>query len=276
MPNLQLSFHTTFALKKDDLIKILNVASKPEGLGQDQSILMTETGFGNKKVAPMKSWAQRCGLLAGNFLSDVGKVVWEKDRYLESTNTEWLMHFFLSFGDKGIQPIPLNPDEWGGWPYFVYSFLPLRRRFTLDDLVYFSRQVFTEERQDRLVDNFRIVLRAYTEKKALAQCGFLEMIEEGVYQSGLAAPPPIYLFAYFLARLWERDFPGMDSVVTERLVKHPMGITPALGLSEEQTQEQLNRLQGCGIIDQRRTVPPFQIVRNWSQPHDLLGRAFAD
>jgi len=32
MPKLQLSFHTTFALKKEDLLKIIQAASEEKGL----------------------------------------------------------------------------------------------------------------------------------------------------------------------------------------------------------------------------------------------------
>lgn len=274
MPKLQLSFHTTFALKKDDIERILQVAQDENGLNSPNSELISRTGLGNKKIGPMKSWTYRGGLINEYCLSSVGKIVWTHDRFLESPITDWLLHFFLSFGEYGLKSPPGDPAEWGGWTYFVYSFLPEHPIFSLDELVYYSSQVFVDERQDRLNDNFWIVLRAYTEKKSLANCGFLQKVDTDRYQVGLASPPPPYLTAFFLAKLWERDFSDTDSVVTEKLVNHPMGLTKLLGLTSELIQIELNKLQAYGIIEQRRTVPPFQVVRRWGDALELLRKAY--
>ena len=75
MPKLQLSFHTTFALKKEDVIKILQTASENMGLQGSLEELMARTGLGNRKVTPMRSWASRAGLINGHFLSPEGKIV---------------------------------------------------------------------------------------------------------------------------------------------------------------------------------------------------------
>lgn len=102
MPKLQLSFHTTFALKKDDVLKILTAANEAQGLDSSLDNLMERTGLGNKKVGPMKSWAIRSGLVRNNHLTPEGKIILAKDPYLQSPITDWYMHFYLSFGDNGL------------------------------------------------------------------------------------------------------------------------------------------------------------------------------
>ncbi len=282
MPRLQLSFSGTFALKKEDLLKILRAAAEEQGLSSSTEELSKEesdkelserTGLGVPKLR-MRGWASRSGLVAGNFLTPEGKLVLAKDPpYLESPITNWLMHFYLSLGNKGLQTPPATPADWGGWTYFVYTFLPNYRAFTSNDLVHTSALVFEQETTKSLTKNFMFVLRAYTEEQALANCKFL-IQEDGQYVAGQADLPNPYLVGYFLAKLWERDFHSATSVLTESVLNHPMGLAPVLGISAAAVQEQLNALESHGIIEQRRAVPPFQIIPRWDSPLTLLEKAY--
>lgn len=273
MPRLQLSFHTTFALKKEDLIKILKAASEEKGLKDTIEGLMERTGLGNMKVRPMKSWASRAGLLSGDRLSPEAKIVLEKDPYLESTITDWLMHFYLSFGSHGLENPPNTPADWGGWSYFVYTFLQEHSSFTSEDLLHYSSLIFDQETPKSLTKNFKFVLRAYTEPQALASCKFLSFAENRYFAGDSRLPSP-YLVGYFLAKLWERDFNSEGSVLTESILKQKMGLAPVLGLQTEALQEQLNALEAYGIIEQRRAVPPFQVIPRWDDPLALLEKAY--
>lgn len=273
MPELQLSAHTKFALKKEDLLKVLQAAAEEKGLADTLEGLMARTSLGNVKVGPMRNWAIRTGLVSGNYLSPEGKIVIEKDVYLESNITEWLMHFYLSFGDKGLQSPPDDPAEWGGWSYFVYTFLPQHSTFTSNDLLHHSALVFDQQNPKNLIKKFKVVLRAYTESQALASCKFLTL-EKDQYLAGYTRLPNPYLVGYFLAKLWERDFKGEGAVLTESIVNHKMGLAPALGVQAEVLQEQLNALEAYGIIEQRRAVPPFQVIPRWDEPLALLYKAY--
>lgn len=281
MPKLQLSFSGTFALKKEDLCKILRVASEEQGLVDSSKGLNKEesdkelsrrTGLGIPKLR-MKGWATRSGLINGNFLSSEGKIVLAKDPYLESPVTNWLMHFYLSFGDKGLQSPPETPAEWGGWTYFVYTFLPQYRVFSANDLVHTSALVFEQEVPKKLAENFKFVLRAYTEEQALSNCKFLTQ-EGDQFVAGHPRLPHPYLIGYFLAKLWQRDFQDEKSILTESILNHPMGLAPVLGISADSLQEQLNLLETYNIIEQRRAVPPFQIIARWDAPLTLLEKAY--
>lgn len=273
MPKLLLSFHSTFALKKEDLIKIIQAASEEKGLKDSLENLMQRTGLGNRKVTPMISWGTRAGLISNKGLSPEGKIIWERDNTLESSITDWLMHFYLSFGDRGLQSPPNDPSEWGGWSYFVYTFLPQHQTFTSEDLHNYSALTFDQENPKSLLKNFKILLRAYTESHALASCKFLT-VEENKYVAGYPSLPNTYLVGYFLSKLWERDFKDEGSILTESILNQTMGLAPVLGVKVEALQEQLNALEAYGIIEQRRTVPPFQIIPRWDNPLALLEKAY--
>lgn len=279
MPKLQLSFHTTFALKKEELGKILHAATEAQGLKDSREGLMARTGLGNKKVIPVKSWAERSGLIHDNFLSPEGKIVWQRDNDLENQLTNWLMHFYLSFGDRGLQPPPANPAEWGGWSYLIYSFLPQFGAFTLEELIHHFAGVFTDKALKDLTKDLKIMLRSYValppkyQSPPLQSCKLLTL-ESGRLVAHHPQLPNPYLVGYFLAKLWERDFPNQGLVLTSELLDHQWGLAPALGLNQSGLEEQLNLLETYGIIEQRRAVPPFQIIPRWPDPLTLLEKAY--
>ncbi len=275
MPKLQLSFHTTFALKKEDLLKILQATAEEKGLDDTLEGLINRTGLGNRKVGPMKSWAVRSGLISDKRLSPEGEIVCRLDPYLKSNVTDWLMHFNLSFGDKRLKQPPDNFADWGGWSYFVYTFLPQYSTFTMDELLQHSASVFEEEASKNLTKNFRIVLRAYTELEALASCKFVQTIEEDKFIAGNASIPNPYMIGYLLAKLWERDG-DTTSVLTDDVLQQRMGLAPVLGIGSEALQKHLDTLEAFAIIEQRRTVSPAQIIRRWDNPLSLLEKAYAN
>jgi len=281
MPDLQLSFHTKFALKKEDLLKILLAATEEKGLDDSLPNLMKRTGLGNKKVSPMKSWALRSGLTTKTGLTPEGQLVLERDPYLKSSITDWLMHFYLSLGGKGLQPTPADPAEWGGWTWFIYRFLPNYFSFTVENLIYEARLVFPDEADSRLKENFGYVLGTYIKEQALASCQFLQLMGgesskgKEKYIAGEAILPNPYLIGYFLAKLWERDYGQTTSIVTDDILHHPMGLTQVLGLEPATLQTQIDKLEIFGLLEQRRTVPPFQIIRRWDTPLILLEEAYA-
>jgi len=272
MANLQLHFNGNFALKKEEISKIIRAAAEEKGLKDDLPSLMARTSLGNAKVGRIKSWAIRCGLIQDNHLSPVGEIVWRLDPELESPITDWLMHFYLSFGDQGIKQPPAQADEWGGWCYFVYSFLPEHSRFTLEDLQYNCASVF-DETSKAIGERIKYILKAYTQSQALSSCKFLTL-DKDQYSAGDANLPNPYLVGYFLAQLWERDYPGVGSVLTESIFNQKMGLAQVLGIKTEALLLQLNMLEAYGIIEQRKAVPPFQVIKRFSEPLMLLEKAY--
>lgn len=275
MANLQLHFNGNFPFKKEEIRRILQAATGEKGLKDNLENVMQKTGLGNAKVGKIKSWAGRAGLIKDYHLSEEGKIVFRLDSYLENPISDWLMHFYLSFGDKGLKQPPENPAEWGGWPYFIHVFLPQNPKFTSQQFVTNTDVIF-EEKAEVIADRLKYILRTYTEKNALAGCKIIQVSDKNTYKTGPVNLPNTYLIGYFLAKLWERDFQTSTSVLTETILQQKMGLKTILGIPTEALQEQLNTLEAYGIIEQRQTVPPFQIVRRWDDPLKLLEKAYAN
>jgi hypothetical protein len=274
MAKLHLHFNGNFPLKKEEVSRILQASMEEKGLSDSLPNLMERTNLGNAKVGRIKSWAVRAGLIRDVHASPEGKIVWQLDRYFESNITNWLMHFYLSFGDKGLQQPPDNPADWGGWSYFVFSFLPQHSKFTSDELLYHTTSVFEEESKI-IATRLKYILRAYTDYQALGSSRFLTL-EGDEYKATNTTLPNSYLIGYFLSKLWQRDFGDTTSVLTDDILQQKMGLAPILGIETETLQECLNQLETLAIIEQRRTVSPSQIIRRWSDPLTLLEKAYAD
>ncbi|GJD20077.1 hypothetical protein RIVM261_050330 [Rivularia sp. IAM M-261] len=274
MARLEMHFNGTFALKREEVSRILKAASEEKALDDTLKDLADRTSLGGPKVGKIKSWAERSGLVKGKHLTSEGELVWKLDPYLELYITYWLMHFYLSFGSKGLQKPPNQTYDWGGWSYFVYSFLPQNKVFTATDLLNSGGAIF-EEKSDVISQRFSFILRAYTESQALASCGFLTKQGEKYYAYNNNLDN-YYLIGYFLAKLWERDFGATTSVLTHDILNQKMGLAPVLGVDASTLQRYLNEMGTLEIIEHRRTVSPAQIIRRWDDPMTLLEKAYAN
>ena len=276
MPELQLSFHGTFALKKDDLLKIIKAAVEEKGINDTKQNLIERTGLGNEKVSRIKGWSTRCGLVdrSTGKLTTQGAIVLTNDPYLESPVTDWLMHFHLSFGDKGLASPPADPAEWGGWTWFVYDFLLNHQTFTRQELESYAGSVF-EKATKNLSKDLNILLRAYTEPHALSGFGFLRSPEKDKFVLEIAKPANEYLYAYFLAQLWQRDFSDINSVQTREIFEQNLGLIPVLGINSDKLQVMLDKIEVLGLIEQNRAVQPAETIRRWIDPLELLEKAYA-
>lgn len=267
-------FNGTFALKREEVSRILKAASEEKALDDTLENLMDRTNLGNAKVGKIKSWAERGGLVKGKHLTPEGELVWQLDPHLKLYITCLLMHFYLSFGSKGLQKPPNETYDWGGWSYFVYSFLPQNKVFTATDLLNSGSAIF-EEKSKVISERFGFILRAYTEPYGLASSGFLTKQGDEYYAYNTHLEN-YYLIGYFLAKLWERDFGATTSVLTDDILNQKMGLAPVLGVDTSTLQSYLNQMEILGIIEQRRAVSPAQIISRWNDPMTLLEEAYAN
>jgi len=275
MPELQLSFHGTFALKKEDVLRMLKAATEEQGIDDTKANLMSRTGLGNEKVLRIKAWSIRSGLCdrATGKLTPQGEIVYRLDPYLESPVTDWLMHFYLTFGDNGLNPPPIDPADWGGWTWFIYTFLPKHQNFSREELNSYAGAVFTKAAKN-IAKDLNILLRAYTEPSALSGIRFLQSSEKDKFTLEIIRPANDYLCAYFLTQLWQRDFSDTNSVQTNEILNQKLGLKEVLGINSQKLQVILDKIEVLALIEQSRAVLPAETIRRWHNPLDLLEKAY--
>lgn len=287
MSTLDLS--TLSVLNKEDLRQLLHEAATRE-LSVTSAELTKRTGLKSYKLRSLKYWAERSHLLNQNALTSKGKLVTAKDPYLETTVTDWLIHFYLSLGERTFWKPPEDLAQWNIWTYVVYRFLPNNTAFTSDELLNDCASIFATKAQEKLKKIIRLILQTYSESKAITKCRFL--IRNGnrflTGNSDLSNPHTV---GYLLAEIWERDFGSQRSVLADDILDAELGLAYVLGINREQLQQQLKILARQEIIERRSakphlpgTQPPtiedtesnYQIIRCWNHPLELLEEAYSN
>ena len=227
----------TRPLNKTDLRSLLlAIAQAP--LGTPLVSLREQTGLTKAAFRNAIEWAQATYLLDERGLTPEGKLVVAKDPYLETTVTDWLMHFYLSLGDRSL------------WQYFVYEFLPEHPTFTQDELLSYCIEVFTIESPEQLKKSIRLLLKTYIEPHAIAKSKFLTQ-EKKLYLTGHSNLSNVYIIGYFLAKRWQHKFESQLTLLIDQITGVEMGLVNVLGINQEHLRQQLDVLATYKIIEQR-------------------------
>lgn len=249
------------------------------------NILSKQLGLSQKRVSAAQKWATLGNLISHKEITAEGKLVLEKDPYLESTVTDWLLHFYLSLNGQGLQAQPENFSDWGIWTYIVYEFLPENSSFTEADLIRAVSRNFSEIDYRKVV---KIFLEVYSQKASISNCGFLTLVE-GKYLRGNTNLKNPYTIGYLLSTIWQRDFGSQESLLVSDLIRSPMGLSNVLGIGERQILEKLDHLAELEVVEQRSAKPRpigqqplrkqtdedfYIVVRCWDSPLDLLAKAY--
>lgn len=249
------------------------------------SKIATQTGLSQQRASNAKQWAVLGNFLNIEGLTYEGHLALEKDPYLEATVTDWLIHFFCSFGGYGLQAQPQNLVSWGLWSYFIYDFLPSHSTFTEAELTQSASQYFED---GKLSDRIQVLLKSYLKEAAIANCGFLTY-ENSLYATGTPRLENTYTVGYLLASIWKRDFNNQSSILISDLISSPMGLCQLLAINKAELYKQMDRLAELDIIEQRSAKPhrlgdkperrqnkedQYVVVRHWDTPFDLLTKAY--
>lgn len=97
--------HESFFIRKGWLYKGINAIQQNPAIFTS-SYAMDELGIGSNMVRSLRYWMQATGLSIerrlpnkaqrGQYLSEMGQVIWDNDRYMEETGTWWLIHYNLA------------------------------------------------------------------------------------------------------------------------------------------------------------------------------------
>lgn len=221
-----------------------------------------------------QQWAIAANLVTEQGLTPEGQLVANKDPYLETTVTDWLIHFHLS--------------RHGLWRYFVYEFLPNQKPFKQDELFTHCLKIFKTESPDTLKKSLRLVLKTYTESPAIVKSGFLKQ-QNKTYLTGYSDLSNPYTTGYILAKIWEHEFKTRSSILVDEIIESETPLNQVLGIDKESLLQQLDILAEQEIIEQRSAKPhligtkpikreahesAYQVYCCWNSSIDLLEKAY--
>lgn len=270
-------------LLKADLRDCLAIWSEHPKTSTQQ--LSTQVGISRERVRIAKSWAILSHLLNERGLTKEGEIALEKDPYLESTVTDWLIHFFCTFGGDQIKLRSERVSEWEFVDFVAYNFLADNPKFTQEDLLHSASQHLADS---SLGSQVKVWLKIYTQKSSIENCQFL-VHKNGFFMTGMPNLENPYIVGYLLASIWQRDFGSQKSLLVSDLINTHMGISRVLGIQEAQIHQQLDRLTDLEVIEQRSAKPhkigtqperkqpgekAYIVVRCWENPLELLSKAY--
>ncbi len=271
---MSLSFHESFPLECENIAKLLAVVVEKPSVSNVEIAELTGLGIGKNPrkglVQPTIEYADCAGLITVEprgrriNLTDVGRLIFERDRQMKKPVTQWVLHYHLSrIGSKAE-----------AWAYFVQEFLPQHQKFKRAEFEKSIEEKFGERAKLRSIKP-GLVLNSYTESRGL---GLLRLLRESGREYAQARPNipiPSYIIGYILAEIWDAQHPRWMMVDLDKL-SEPGHLGPTIGLKDSDLQEQLNGLTQIGVIGQMREAPPFQVVKQWSDKLELLRQAYAE
>jgi len=142
--NMKFRAHDSFFIRKGWLSKGLkNVIADPTVFVRKDINPMDTLGIGANMVKAMRYWLQAVGLTEEpqsgkrrQTVTELGKVIWDNDKYMEEMGTLWLLHYYLA----------KNRSEATAWYYFFNSFKPTE--FTREDFLIHMKKHLLENDKD--------------------------------------------------------------------------------------------------------------------------------
>lgn len=159
--NMKFRAHDTFFIRKGWLSKGLkSVDNDPTVFVRKDINPMDTLGLGANMVKAMRYWLQAVGLTEeprngkrNQYLTSLGKAIYENDKYMEEMGTLWLLHYRLA----------TNRAEATAWYYFFNEFKPTE--FTRDDFLTHIKNFLRINDKDvspaSIEDDFNCIISTY-------------------------------------------------------------------------------------------------------------------
>lgn len=154
--------HESFYIRKGWLYKGLkHVIAKPDVFVSKDENPMDILGIGANMVKSLRYWLQAVGLTIEpksgvriQTLTDLGRIIWKNDKYMEETGTLWLLHYRLA----------TNQDYATAWYYFFNEFH--QSEFRKDDFIlsinnYIKMMGTGEVSESSLEGDFDCIINTY-------------------------------------------------------------------------------------------------------------------
>lgn len=256
------NFHKTFSPQESYITKIMELAKdrytgSKEEISEETGI---PTGKTSGKVVPHILYAQYMGLTAhtlskGKYtlqLTDLGKLVFENDKYLFEDISRLICHYNMC-------------DEVSGaylWS-FIYSGLPIMLDETISE----------EAMKKKYSDFFMIKTDIGALRKSYSDDGFFSMLDlldfsEGIrINSSYYKDDRLYVYAYALFSSWEKKYFDTQEITADQIIE--MKWNKRFGFDEDEMLFALEQMEGRQLLKLNKQLVPYTIIRN-AETSDVL------
>ena len=265
MNDLETKFrgHETFYIRKGWLYKGLkNIAQNPK-VFTDKNVNTSDTfGLGVSMVIALRYWLQAVGLTKeskiGNStvqeLTEIGKIVFKNDRYIEEIGTLCLLQYNLA----------TNMSLATSWYYFFNQFT--MNEFTKEDFVdtFATHLKFMQVNAARtsIEDDYTCILNTYLKKNLtdpednmecpFSELGLIEDIGKKTYKK--VAPKSCLIPLQILLAIIVKEHPREYEIRISDLLKEERNIGKIFNLDFITLTEYLDKMQVEGLVQVVRTA----------------------
>ena len=265
MNDLETKFrgHETFYIRKGWLYKGLkNIAQNPK-VFTDKDVNTSDTfGLGVSMVKALRYWLQAVGLTKeskiGNStvqeLTEIGKIVFKNDRYIEEIGTLCLLQYNLA----------TNRSLATSWYYFFNQFT--MNEFTKEDFVdtFATHLKFMQVNAARtsIEDDYTCILNTYLKKNLtdpednmecpFSELGLIEDIGKKTYKK--VAPKSCLIPLQILLAIIVKEHPREYEIRISDLLKEERNIGKIFNLDFITLTEYLDKMQVEGLVQVVRTA----------------------
>lgn len=266
---LATAFHESFSLSLPSLSQILQVASLRQenegtGRGLTYDVIKQNTTLGNNYVKSMRRYARAVGLIdADDYITPFGNIAGRFNPELRYTATLWAMHYHLCAPHLGGPAF---------WAYLVSECLVPGRELSSEGVAECIKD-FLRDRGDSplaprtLKTTATIFLGTYKKPDGLGPLGFFGSSDsETVHEP---VPPRSWVTAYVIADYWRAQWADVKTVNLSSMTESG-GPAALLYMSSGDINAVLRQMASQGLVEVNRKIPPFQVVRLWNSPEDIL------
>lgn len=267
-----LFFHETFQPEITYISKILELAIDEEGGDKFRISEITGIPTGDKKgkVEPHIKYAKYMGLIdyeynRGQYKlspTELGKVIWEQDRYLHESLTLWLLHYNITREELGA----------AAWRYVVKK---LNTGFNVDISSEHASSLIQKEfgiASADITKFFSVVKNSYV-SGCFSNLYFMEWDEIVSYEEKTEQIEFAYLYAYALFDSWNICFANKNELTLSEIIDN-LSFGKVFGLNDEDIDSVLCTLQELGIVSINRQLFPITVVKT-AEKDMLLNKMYS-
>jgi hypothetical protein len=271
---IKTAFSETFALSRPAVALLLRAYMDAEDEGVpivNEELIRQRTGLGPNHIKAQKQYARGCGLADGtNCLTALGKLLLTCDPDLNSTDTQWILHYHF------VDSHGTGPDFWRYLTLHSFTLGGTTNKRTIASQI---DQFHCETGLEQLGESTykaaaTAFLGTYSNLNGLGALNLL-LKQDDAYQIGVPEPIGIKAFAYILAAYWAAQWGDTQTVSLSRITGET-GLAPLLLLGSGEMNEILSDLHTEGLVRVERSVRPYTVYRLWSRLEELRERLYAN
>ncbi len=283
LKKLGATFHRTFSLSRSVVADILDVAEIAENEGVNglpsKFISQHKPHLGSEYLTSMPRYAVGCGLIDDKTkrLTQFGRATRKNDVKLTKPDTQWLMHFFLSWKD--------GPGA-SYWNELVTHLFVEGTEFTRLQMIALMTEL--RENGENTIPSVRdtdqclaAFYGTYTKSEALGNLGILQLVDSSIgaeikkFLVDSGTQPSCWVIGYALSVYWDFMYPTRISINASELFGQA-SLSSLFMTSIGRMNRYIHDLQMEGYYDYYRTAPPFQVVRLSDDIESLLQHIYGN